>query len=151
TNWGADVTKKATTFGSATPTRQGSTSAQPNRSTSNGSNVSCRGDAMRRPGEGTASGSVTPTRPITVSPEIMGSRDPARFENDMNTTRKLWPVTEALLRQMQLECAAHGAKLVVVRLPVCQNWRNDLETQLLGETLKQYQIPYIDTSAAFVE
>ena len=69
----------------------------------------------------------------------------------INQTQELWPVAQAVLREMKKDCLAHDSKFVMVRLAGRPEvgYVNPQETEMFKGEASSSQTPYIDLSETF--
>jgi hypothetical protein len=87
--------------------------------------------------------------PTSVNPGAYAELFARKKRLDDATTRKMWPLADALIGAMQKECAEHGCKLVLVRFCAAGHATNDVETALLKETSAKHVIPMFDCGPTF--
>lgn len=129
--WGAEVTEKKTAFASGnhaatSPTAVVNTPAS-------------------TAGKTRGAGPVAPTAEVFEKPVVIDTRYYA------GATRFEWKVADPLIREMKKLCDQKGCKMVLLRLPGGNDWRNDVETQLLSESANKYGIELLDATAPFHE
>lgn len=131
--WGADVTDKQTAFKSevvpATTAPGPSLNVAPAALTSK--TIPAKAPAV-----------PVPAAPVTTAPQ----KDRSYYDN---ATDYFWPTARRLLQEIASECDAHGAKLVIVRMPAYDGWRNSHETALLCQSAARFHATFVDTQPAF--
>lgn len=93
----------------------------------------------------TSEHSIVAAAPVQPSESV---REAKRIASD-KATAYLWPVADALLREMKQQCDTRHCRMVIVRLPGADNSRNDLETELLKKTAQTYRIPFFDSTREY--
>jgi len=84
----------------------------------------------------------------SLPPVPMQASQSRTSENDEKYMRYCWPIANALIARMKQLTSANNCSLVIVRLP-SDGVPNQLETELLKDTAKSLNIPFLDTSTNF--
>src|SRR5262249_6830177 len=61
-----------------------------------------------------------------------------------NSIKHMWPTEEGILDEINRECKAHGARLVLLRMPFVGGYENPVELALLNDWAKSAGVPLID-------
>ena len=148
--WGADVTDKQTAFNAQSDTAP-SPAAIPNKASEKSTEKPTGKPAEKTTGTAETA-AETPSKAPSEAPTSAPTSAPHIDRSYYNkATDYFWPTAQKLLEEIALECERHNAKLMIVRLPSYDGWRNDHETELLKQTAQRVHADFVDTQPGFAK
>ena len=152
--WGADVTEKQTAF----KTQPAGVPAKTEAVTASGATATPAVAVLTAVPKAPAVAAFTTVPADVVAPMVQtadtvtknASLPPATTYED-KMTEKFWPLAARLIQEIKTECDAHGARLIIVRLPAYDGWRNPRETWHLQQSAENLHASFVDTQPYFAE